>query len=863
MHIADALADLGGTDTNLITGAETSPRVTQNEASVWGHGNTVVAVYQDSSGITLSPFSYCGVSTSTDGGATFTRLPYKFNSGLGSCSGDSSVFYSVPAGKWFVSFLAGGCGGFGVGQWESPDGINWTNSGCIFNNTSADLPSTWIDNNPGSPFYGRQYALFNDFNASGGAPRTVYSTDHGATWSSPATLFAGFRRAVKITGSLGNSGTVFAQLTDEGGGGLSGPRQNLMTRSTDGGATWSAPAAQGATYLGPGRSVSGYFPGMYSAGYWRDLGFGRPAAGPNNIVHYTYSARIVSPADPGNVYYIRSTDNGSTWSVPLKLNTDATTRAQWSPSISTNPNGLVMVSWYDERNTTTDSLQRYGRISTNNGATWDTDFALSDVIFPKPLQPDTLVNPVDVGLYNNAAFSDDNFGNVAYHTWVDGRNSIAGSSQQDVYFDKITFGPPPIITVTTLDDHNDGACNAADCSLREAINDANAAPQTDRILFRPGLTGTVQLGSALPALTTSIILQGPGPNLLTVRRNTAVEHRIFTINNATVTIEGLTISNGNIPASGETGGGIFNNGGALNLLNCAVTGNHGYAGGGLYNANDGAATLSGCTFSGNSAFEGGGIDNAALSGNATLIVINSTFSGNSASSNAGGIGNGAFGGTTASLTLTNCTFSGNSAPTGGGVNNGVAFGGTATTIVRNSIFKTGASGANLANSGGTITSQGSNRSNDSGAGFLVSSGDLNNTDPMIGGLEDNGGPTMTHALLAGSSAINNGNNAFAPSWDQRGFIRVGTSDIGAFEFDGVPLRITNITRVANDIVITFEAVAGKTFALEHKTTTGPESDWQSIPGLVNLTADATGPAVFTHSGGATPSPGFYRVRLLP
>src|SRR4029077_3819124 len=61
----DSVLSFGGADINLITGPETSPRVTQGNSAVWGHGNTVVAVYDDSSGDTLTPISFCGVSTST------------------------------------------------------------------------------------------------------------------------------------------------------------------------------------------------------------------------------------------------------------------------------------------------------------------------------------------------------------------------------------------------------------------------------------------------------------------------------------------------------------------------------------------------------------------------------------------------------------------------------------------------------------------------------------------------------------------------------------------------------------------------------------------------------------------------------
>ena len=67
---------------------------------------------------------------------------------------------------------------------------------------------------------------------------------------------------------------------------------------------------------------------------------------------------------------------------------------------------------------------------------------------------------------------------------------------------------------------------------------------------------------------------------------------------------------------------------------------------------------------------------------------------------------------------------------------------------------------------------------------LVAPGDLPGVDPLLGPLANNGGPTQTHALTAGSPAIDAGDDGAAPAADQRGFPRARASDIGAFEFRG-------------------------------------------------------------------------------
>ena len=95
--------------------------------------------------------------------------------------------------------------------------------------------------------------------------------------------------------------------------------------------------------------LSGYFACMFSdgGGYWRHEGWGEPAAF-NNVVHLVY-AQHGAGSDPGDVYYIRSTDGGVTFAAPFKLNTDATTRPQWQPNLSVSPTGTLLATWYDAR----------------------------------------------------------------------------------------------------------------------------------------------------------------------------------------------------------------------------------------------------------------------------------------------------------------------------------------------------------------------------------------------------------------------------------------------------------------------------------------------------------------------------------
>ncbi len=393
----------------------------------------------------------------------------------------------------------------------------------------------------------------------------------------------------------------------------------------------------------------------------------------------------------------------------------------------------------------------------------------------------------------------------------------------------------PDITVTTTDDHDDGNCSAEDCTLREAIVAANLLPDDSIIGFAPGVSGIIQLTGRLPDLASNLTVQGPGADLLTVRRNSVGIYRIFSISNGmnngpVVSITGLTISNGQATSDG---GGIQNDHGTVLVRDCVLTGNSSMLsdptyGGAIFNWN-GRLTIENSTLTGNTATYGGGVGNVRRSpGTSSVTIRNSTLNNNTAVKGDGGgiyneatnsgsftqlylsnstlssnsaTPNGFLGGAGGALynygslsgharaVLQDCTLSGNQAANTGGIYNR-SFSANASLALRNTILKTDASGGNLLNADGMIISLGHNLSNDAAAGpngtgpggHLNAPGDIRNTDPLLGPLQDNGGPTFTHALLNGSPAINRGADTGDSMIDQRGFARVQASDIGAFEF---------------------------------------------------------------------------------
>jgi predicted outer membrane repeat protein len=147
--------------------------------------------------------------------------------------------------------------------------------------------------------------------------------------------------------------------------------------------------------------------------------------------------------------------------------------------------------------------------------------------------------------------------------------------------------------------------------------------------------------------------------------------------------------------------------------------------------------------------------------------------------------------------VANSTFSGNSAGSGGGIYN---TGQLSTLEISNTILNAGASGENIFNSGGTVTSHGYSVCSDDGGGYLNGPGDQINTDPLLGPLRDNGGPTLTHMPLPGSPAIDAGDPNFTPPafHDQRGscFHRVfgRRIDVGSVETQPQPRCVTPAPR---------------------------------------------------------------------
>jgi hypothetical protein len=350
------------------------------------------------------------------------------------------------------------------------------------------------------------------------------------------------------------------------------------------------------------------------------------------------------------------------------------------------------------------------------------------------------------------------------------------------------------------------------CTLADAITTANTGTNTG------GCTGgsvsadtidlqtDVNLTAALPDIASEIVLEGNGH---TIQRTGGGAFSVLNVvSGGNLTLKRATISGG----SAYSGGGIRNSYGMLSVQNSTLSGNFARYGGGIMNS--GTATVSDSTLTGNSAEAGGGIlnwnqltvQNSTLSGNTatdngTLTVQNSTLLGETFFGG-GGIWN------SGDVIIQSSTISGNSAASGGGL-----YTMSGTVQVLDSIIAGQQPGSyDCAGSVLGIHSMGHNIESESGCNFTQASDQqtVSNSSLNLQSLDDNGGPTQTMALGAGSVAIDKitlGGCTAGYSTDQRGAARANgvdsggsACDIGAYEYDSI--------KKPNAVALTELAAAG-------------------------------------------------------
>jgi CSLREA domain-containing protein len=384
----------------------------------------------------------------------------------------------------------------------------------------------------------------------------------------------------------------------------------------------------------------------------------------------------------------------------------------------------------------------------------------------------------------------------------------------------------------------DGVCETANgnsvCTLRAAIMEANNLTGADSIMLPAGYYLLTIDGNDDNAavgdldIREALTINGDGADVTIIDGNFI--DRIFhvdTPNNHLIMMEGITIQQGNnshgagicncstgtevvlssfkiLSNTASNWGGGVRNLGEMSLIHSAIISNSAQSnGGGIENESTAVMVISNSMIALNTAYFdglGGGISN-----NGILSITASTIWDNEARSfGIGSTGGGIY--NTGQLWLENSTVGENTAlSAGGGIYSNDFLRVDYSTIFSNTTINGGASsifiysgqaalgGSIIAGTGGNncfgaLTSDGYNLESGNSCG-LTSTGDITNAIPLLGPLQNNGGPTLTYALLVGSPAIDTADNLNCPVTDQRGFPRpfdgdgddIAVCDIGSFE----------------------------------------------------------------------------------
>jgi uncharacterized repeat protein (TIGR01451 family) len=496
-------ADLGANDTQSETSILLLP------------GGTMLASFNDSGSYGAGSAHFTGWSRSTNSGASWTDLGKLPNTPEGD-AGDPVFARSSKTGTVFFATL-----GFNTGEmlpvFRSGDG------GATFGSSPGDgtaggfaTPAfhdkEWItvDNTGGGrsgPASGNVYMFWRAF-ANPGDPEGMYftrSTDDGLTFGDrqklSTPLYDGFdyyefgQGAFPVVGANGAVYTFWLDAKQDWSAYII-----AMRKSTDDGVTF-APQQDIQTLRTLGGNGS-----LGLNGGFRTNAFPQVVPHPSdpNQLFMVYNDKGISPSpDKGNIYFTQTADGGVTWSAPIQVNTDATTRDQWQPVIAITPDGGgLFVSWYDRRlDAANMRFDVYGRNATISGSTvsWGGDYRITDADSPVVIGQDPVINTTYMGDYDQAT-ADNNF---FYRTWSDNRLPLnSHPNQPDVRSAAIPrLGPGAILMA------------GARALTGESCTPASGAPDPGEIVtmtFAVTNNGSTATGNLVGTLQASGGVTAPG-----------------------------------------------------------------------------------------------------------------------------------------------------------------------------------------------------------------------------------------------------------------------------------------------------------------------------------------------------------------
>jgi subtilisin-like proprotein convertase family protein len=394
------------------------------------HTNTVIVASKD---YRQANVKRVWIDGSTDGGATWPVQIHMPNLPATDSESDPVVM-ARDDGRIYVACLTTGNNGIWI-TWTDDDGQTWHPSVPIIQNQGGLQDKEWfaIDNNPASPYYHRMYMMYVPDPGFGSGVVEHHSTDGGLTWSGQQPI--GGADTEYTYPVIATDGTVYNFMMENWGFGQTGTVQ--MTKSTNGGATWSAPADVATAFqpVSPIRQPDQFrFFAIISA-----------AIDPiNGNLYVAWTDNRNFNTNGTDVVYVRSTNGGAGWSAVTRLSHDPTgvVRDHITPMLKVGADGKLHAFWLDRRLDPNNRLfDSWYSSSTDGGNTWEPDTRVS-----------TISQDLNVGLpccSGNYPAGDywglDTALDTVYVAWNDTR-----SGDQDILVAKglMNFSGPPTTTPT-------------------------------------------------------------------------------------------------------------------------------------------------------------------------------------------------------------------------------------------------------------------------------------------------------------------------------------------------------------------------------------------------------------------------------
>lgn len=461
---------------------------TQSEVPIQKHPTDPNILFASSNSVRISPFFISeGVYVTSDGGLTWFGSDTCKTTPVTGHGGDPAPAIDA-AGRFYMSYLDGSYNGLKA-AYSTNLGISWSSQTFIITG-SQDKNHTVVDNQPGSPYFGRVYVTWSRFTAASPPTSISYSTNSGVSWSAAVNINTppSGHYSQGCNGAIGPNGEVYvAWQSPILGAPYTGDFMGFG-KSTDGGVTWTVN-----NNIYDCNGIRGFlFASSIRVNDFPWMGVDTSGGSRNGWIYIVHAEKNLAPAgsDPDIILH-RSTDGGTTWSSGIRVNQDASNNGaeQYMPAlVVSGDDGAVNVVYYDARNLSNDSATVYLARSLDGGDSW-IEVEVSDHHFkPKPISG-------LAGGYQGDYIGVTESNGTIWPYWADDKTGI-----YQAWTAPVTFGDPCPVGAPTdpnpVSGANDISINLAQISW---TNGANATTTTLYFGTDAGSLPIVQSGSLFDA----------------------------------------------------------------------------------------------------------------------------------------------------------------------------------------------------------------------------------------------------------------------------------------------------------------------------------------------------------------------------